>query len=315
VSVGDEIEYALLFRIRSGQYKAGSRLPSVRDLAREFGVNKNTIARAHQSLVGKGHLRSVSGKGMYVVESANSEASATAMHEQLGAQLSALVWRAKLLGLAAVDVSALFERIVGSAYASSSVRLVFVECCDYDAQRLARQLGDFLGTPLRPALLADLADNPGAVLGDADIVVTSFYHLAAVRAVVEAAFPAVDVVGIHAPPEQESLLRIARVPQGSRVLIVCTEDTTLHTITNQVRAYNASLKVATHLLGRDELACDLQDADYVVDTQTSHPALLAAACAAPIITLAFAVDRQSLEFLRGRVMGRMGQPVAETLPI
>jgi len=313
LSVAEEIECALLFRVKSGQYPASSRLPSVRELAREFGVNKNTIARVYQSLMSKGYLRSATGKGVFVVESPNGGGRERGAQEMLGGQLAAVVWRAKLLGMAVAEVGTLFDDALRRVYLPASVRLLFVECNEYDAQNLGRQLGEALGLPPRLALLSDLTASAVQVCRDVDIAVTTFYHLAIVRDAVAEAHVPTEVVGIHAPPEQSALLRIARVPQGSRVLIVCTEDTTLNTITNQVRAHNVSLKAATHLLGRGDLEGDLREADYVVDTQTSHEAVLRAGCEVPVITLAFTVDHQSLEFLRGRVGERMSQQVAESL--
>jgi DNA-binding transcriptional regulator YhcF (GntR family) len=41
-----DIEEMLAERIRTGAYPPGSQLPTVRDLAHELAVNKNTIVRA-----------------------------------------------------------------------------------------------------------------------------------------------------------------------------------------------------------------------------------------------------------------------------
>ncbi len=57
-------------RIVSGQYPAGYRLPSVRELAAEAGVNPNTMQKALAELEQRGLLRSQRTAGRYVTEDA-----------------------------------------------------------------------------------------------------------------------------------------------------------------------------------------------------------------------------------------------------
>ena len=49
-----QLEEQLTRRILSGWYKAGEKLPTVRDLAAEAGVNPNTMQRALAALDGEG---------------------------------------------------------------------------------------------------------------------------------------------------------------------------------------------------------------------------------------------------------------------
>lgn len=52
--------------IRSGIYKSGDKLPSVRAAANELGVNPNTVARAFSVLEEKGLVVSLPKKGAFV---------------------------------------------------------------------------------------------------------------------------------------------------------------------------------------------------------------------------------------------------------
>jgi GntR family transcriptional regulator/MocR family aminotransferase len=56
--IRDEIEALSL--------RAGSRLPPIRDLARELGVNRDTVAQAYERLVAEGLLESSVGRGTFV---------------------------------------------------------------------------------------------------------------------------------------------------------------------------------------------------------------------------------------------------------
>ena len=46
----------------------GDRLPSVRELAKQIGVNQNTILRAYERLTDQGLLERIHGSGTYVCE-------------------------------------------------------------------------------------------------------------------------------------------------------------------------------------------------------------------------------------------------------
>ena len=51
-----------------GEYRAGFKLPSVRQLASQMGVNPNTMARAYRELEREGFLFTKRGQGSFVVE-------------------------------------------------------------------------------------------------------------------------------------------------------------------------------------------------------------------------------------------------------
>ena len=302
LGVADDIEQALIMRIRAGHYPANTRLPSVRELARHYGVNKNTIARIYQSLEQKGYVRSVAGKGVYASEGRVERQPGARVEDALAADLARIVWRAKLMGLQAEQVRELANAAMQRVYGGDQVRLLFVECNSYDAENLGGQVREGVGVPVRLALLSDLEHDAEGTCQDVDMVVTTFYHLSAVQALVSAACGGLPVIGVHAPPEAAGLLRIARAPHGSRVLVVCTEPTTLNTLFNQVRTYNAGIKVETCLVGKcADMSAMMRQADFVVDTHTSHAAVQALQPSAPVVTITFAVDQQSLDFLRGKV--------------
>jgi GntR family transcriptional regulator len=51
-----------------GQYRSGEQLPSVRDLAREMGVNPNTAARVYSELEREGFIFTRRGQGSFISE-------------------------------------------------------------------------------------------------------------------------------------------------------------------------------------------------------------------------------------------------------
>lgn len=54
--------------IRAGVLKPGDKLPSVRQLAQDNGINPNTVARAYSQLEQNGYVTNIPKKGVYVKE-------------------------------------------------------------------------------------------------------------------------------------------------------------------------------------------------------------------------------------------------------
>jgi GntR family transcriptional regulator len=60
----DQVRYAAA----SGMMRAGEPLPSIRPLAEELRVNRNTIAKAYAELESQGVIETVPGKGCFLKE-------------------------------------------------------------------------------------------------------------------------------------------------------------------------------------------------------------------------------------------------------
>jgi GntR family transcriptional regulator len=60
----DQVRYAAA----SGALRAGEPLPSVRQLAEELRVNRNTIAKAYTELENQGVIETIPGKGCFLRE-------------------------------------------------------------------------------------------------------------------------------------------------------------------------------------------------------------------------------------------------------
>jgi GntR family transcriptional regulator len=61
-----QIVEAIKFRIASGELAEGTRLPSIRDLARQLEINMRTAAKAYQILEQAGLVVMQQGRGVFV---------------------------------------------------------------------------------------------------------------------------------------------------------------------------------------------------------------------------------------------------------
>jgi GntR family transcriptional regulator len=74
----DQIRYAAA----SGGLRAGEPLPSIRPLAEELRVNRNTVAKAYAELENQGVIETVPGKGCFL-KAVNSPLTKSARHDLL----------------------------------------------------------------------------------------------------------------------------------------------------------------------------------------------------------------------------------------
>ncbi len=67
---GKPVYLQIVDQVRSaaaaGAIKAGESLPSIRPLAEELRVNRNTVAKAYAELEGQGVIETIAGKGCFV---------------------------------------------------------------------------------------------------------------------------------------------------------------------------------------------------------------------------------------------------------
>lgn len=92
-------------RVLEGEWEDGERIPSIRELACELGVNPNTVTRSYQALLDWGVVVNRRGRGYFVSERA-AERALTAMREEfLHDELPRFVQAMQRLGIGIDEVA------------------------------------------------------------------------------------------------------------------------------------------------------------------------------------------------------------------
>ena len=81
-SIYEQIRDQIIKFVKLGVLKPDDKLPSVRTLAMELGINPNTVQRAYKRLEQDGFIYSVKGKGSFVAEGNNARALMLAKCQQ-----------------------------------------------------------------------------------------------------------------------------------------------------------------------------------------------------------------------------------------
>ena len=106
-----QIAENLCHQILEGILPSGERVPSVRDLALEFEVNRNTLLRTYSILEDAGIIVNKRGIGFFVAENAIELIRATEKTEFYTNELPSFIQKVKLLKLNAEDLKDLLSVI------------------------------------------------------------------------------------------------------------------------------------------------------------------------------------------------------------
>ena len=93
----------------SGGLRTGEPLPSIRPLAEELRVNRNTIAKAYAELESQGVIETVPGKGCFL-KAVNSPLTKTARNDLVIQEIDRAIVAAHHLQISDADLLALVQK-------------------------------------------------------------------------------------------------------------------------------------------------------------------------------------------------------------
>ena len=280
-------------QIRAGLYSAGARLPTVRELAQRYHVNKNTAARAYQALEQRGIIDMARGRGAFVTASPEDTRAWQQRVEQL-------VRDARQHGVNRVQLVKTFGQFVGQIYGQTAPRALFIECNRQDLETLGSELRSITGVALDLMLLENAMRNADALAAHYDLLITAFQHLGQLRQ----AMPATardQVVGVHVTPTHDSLLELARLHMATCALI-CDTPSTIASLTHLISIYNPAIHVTPALIeDHAQVEQVVTQAAAIVVTRSCRQALDNLSLTQPVVTVTFTIDQQSIDCLCSRL--------------
>jgi GntR family transcriptional regulator len=101
-------------KVMEGKYSPGEKIPSVRDLAIEMGVNPNTIMRTYNELQIRGIIENKRGVGYFVSNEASGIILKWKKKEFLENDLPLIVRQARILNISFEELKPYFESIKNS---------------------------------------------------------------------------------------------------------------------------------------------------------------------------------------------------------
>lgn len=150
--------------ITSREIAASDRLPSVRDLAQELGINPGTVVLAYRTLHAEGLVETRRGRGTFVVPVDTVEHSSD-RHNALQRAVDQLLDRADALGF---DAASVHQSLVARAQRQRRLPFAVVMLNQRGAEKYARQISEEVpeGVVAEPRCLtlAALTSDPQTVM-------------------------------------------------------------------------------------------------------------------------------------------------------
>lgn len=263
-----QIKNVLKEKIKSGKIN-NSRLPSIRQVAKDFGVSINTVLRAYNELGKEGIVTGSVGRGTYLSLSPKNNTTSKEVFESLSPQtvinkenrkdfLSRII-QVSLEEALSLDFSlqefeeAVEEYVKEKLELMQRIKLVFIECNIEQLTYFANHLELNPNINLIPVLFDELnkqSDDIMKEIKSSDIVVTSFYHLDEVHKLLDHLEK--KIIGINLQPEISTIVEIAKIRPDSVVGIITTSKTFIEIIKEILKELNLNFKELLESNSKDE---------------------------------------------------------------
>ncbi|HOK63769.1 MAG TPA: GntR family transcriptional regulator [Bacillota bacterium] len=209
--------------ILQGYWQRGEKLPTERELASALGVSRNTVSLAYRQLEGEGMITSRQGRGTFVSESGYIR-NIEDKEDRLMSAVDNAIDEALLLGFTLDELLSVVEkRVQERQQLLQEVTIAFIECNREQLDYFAREIEIGTGVRVMPVLIDTLdSETEYKKVLEADLIVTTFFHLDEVRNKLPQREE--DILGIALDPVMESMVKIARLPHGTKVLLVCISE-------------------------------------------------------------------------------------------
>ncbi len=220
-----QVKSYILEKIKAGDYKPGTKLPTERELAGELGISRNTVSAAYKELLLEGILEARQGRGTFVkTESGldyNVEQEAVgSKRERVLKLIDVAMAKAVEMGFT-LEQFAAFVRIRAQEKASAvkQLRVAVVGCTIEYIHRFMAQISQIANIQLEPVVLDELLSGkiPNEFLQACDFVIVPTEHQAVVAGLVN---NNAKLVGISAVPNLEAVVKLARLPVNTKVGII-----------------------------------------------------------------------------------------------
>jgi len=221
-----QLKAQLSHLIQARQLAPGTQLPTVRQLAGFLRINRNTAARVFADLEREGYLRCEKGRGTFVAQPSRERGAPPLRMNTLARLVDETLKQVQRLGFGGPEfAAALYTRAhAAPAPVSRKLRVLFTECNRPQLRQFSQEIEQTLPLRVDTLLVKDLerrCQQAPEFLQRYSAVVTTFWHIHEVQKLLRRA--EVEVVALMADASLESLMRLTRLPEGTKVGIACHE--------------------------------------------------------------------------------------------
>ncbi|HOB34460.1 MAG TPA: GntR family transcriptional regulator [Bacillota bacterium] len=291
--------------IRQKVWVPGSKLPTERSLAEELKISRNTVSMAFRELEAEGIIVCQQGRGTFVAES-DEAVRRESRRERLLRIIDIAMEEATALGFSIDQFLAITHvRAREKQDILSRANIVLIECNREQVEYFARELAHSVGVIIQPILLGELENDPDKyqnIIRQADIVITTLFHLQSVKEIVGPL--GTEIIALALSPLLDSIVRIARLPDGAQVGIFCISSSFAEKMLSALRNAGINhLRFATFLgpAARETVLSQINSVDYIIASPGRKQELVNLTDK-DVIEFIFSPDQASIDLLRSTLM-------------
>ncbi|HEV8470459.1 MAG TPA: GntR family transcriptional regulator [Candidatus Limnocylindria bacterium] len=219
MQLADQLKYL----IATGELEPGTRLPSARHLADNLSINRNTVLSVYALLRRDRYAKGNRGGGTVVLPlgRARDAYRDVVLRPDVLDIVEQMVSRALGLGVTPEQLVSLVASHANTRELQAPLRVCFVECNRQSLSHFAGPMESEFGVRVRPLLLDDLeAAHARGDFRDADCVVSTFFHLTAVRGALRDLGLDAELFAIGVRPHVSVLEKLERLPRPAAIGVV-----------------------------------------------------------------------------------------------
>jgi len=291
----DLVRITLRNAIMNGAYEAGDLLPSSREMADRFRINRNTVNRIYRELASEGLLEPRL-KGPPRVAPGHRETATVTFRDRMREALWPLLHEWQIRGIPQAEIRDAVDGIVREfSTRYRTPRVLVAECNPEDAQRYARQLSAALPNSAVSPILLDQLHAEATV----DLVAVPWFHLSEVRAILGDLRDRAEGL-VVSPVMQDVSDLVARVT-GGPVAVVAGTRGGAERLEGLLRFYLQTPFLAATIDAAGDLAAVVAAAEIVACTPRCQSQVEAAGGAGKTRAIRYRIDPASVELLHRRL--------------
>lgn len=202
--------------IKNGAMPNGTRLPTVRDLAKELSVAQGTVKRAYDELGKEGLVDKAQGRGTFV---SYRPVDADSRKERAMAAIDTMLNELEALNFSITETKIYLDlKLRDRESYQENLKIGVVECNPEVLEQIGGQLRKIPNIDISNYLLQDVLEYPYQLAEDMDLILTTAAHADAVEHAVGSS-KNLAKIAIRLRPHTVS--RIVKIRDGARVGILC----------------------------------------------------------------------------------------------
>lgn len=265
-----QVAQQILRDIKTGSLPAGTKLPTVRELAEEKKLSQGTIKHAYEYLESLGIIEMTQGRGTFVCE--REEGGVGSRKDRAMAAIDNLFSELETLGFTPREMEIYINlKLRGLEEKYDVVRIAVVDCNPETLQLIENQLSQIGYAQIAIFSLAQLYEIADKLNSDYDLVLTTSTHFGQVEQVIRGT----QSFGMLAlMPSTRTVIQLAKLPDRAKAGIICASDAFAGVIRKNCEGMGSwSDALPVHFLGSstDRLTFFLEGKDTIILPERYDP--------------------------------------------